>query len=109
MARHNPGDHPSANARTAPTPSEPNTPIAEHIPVNLPPTLPEEQQADLFEPKNNADTNHSNDHDENNVAKITTTEEKPPPQPVKEVIKAEEKRQVDDEQQPAELKTPGIN
>merc|ERR1712083_167977 len=29
MARHNPGDYPSANVRTAPTPSEPNTPIAE--------------------------------------------------------------------------------
>ena len=29
MARHNPGEFPSANVRTAPTPSEPNTPIAE--------------------------------------------------------------------------------
>ncbi len=28
MARHNPGDAPSVNVRTAPTPSEPNTPVA---------------------------------------------------------------------------------
>jgi len=48
MARHNPGDYPSANVRTAPTPSEPNTPIAEPgtnyvpgIPSPQPP-LPEE-------------------------------------------------------------------
>merc|ERR1712088_120826 len=48
MARHNPGDYPSANVRTAPTPSEPNTPIAEPgsnyvpgIPSPHPP-LPEE-------------------------------------------------------------------
>ena len=50
MARHNPGDYPSANVRTAPTPSEPNTPIAEpgvnYIPnsgIVPPPTLPEEE------------------------------------------------------------------
>merc|ERR1712088_738306 len=53
MARHNPGDYPSANVRTAPTPSEPNTPIAEpgftvpntfpqHQPHQHPSPLPEE-------------------------------------------------------------------
>ena len=56
MARHNPGDYPSANVRTAPTPSEPNTPIAEpgftvpntfsqqqQQPHQHPPPLPEEE------------------------------------------------------------------
>ena len=50
MARHNPGDYPSANVRTAPTPSEPNTPIAEpgnnYVP-GMPspqPPLPEEPE-----------------------------------------------------------------
>lgn len=62
MARHNPGEFPSANVRTAPTPSEPNTPIAEPgsnyvpgIPSPHPP-LPEEpleqeiQDDDVAEP-----------------------------------------------------------
>jgi vacuolar protein sorting-associated protein 26 len=52
MARHNPGEYPSANVRTAPTPSEPNTPIAEPgftVPntfaqqTQYPPPLPEEE------------------------------------------------------------------
>jgi len=53
MARHNPGEFPSANVRTAPTPSEPNTPIAEpgfSVPNTFaqqqpqyPPSLPEEE------------------------------------------------------------------
>lgn len=52
MARHNPGEFPSANVRTAPTPSEPNTPIAEPgfiVAANAPTTiipqapLPEEE------------------------------------------------------------------
>ena len=43
MARHNPGDYPSANVRTAPTPSEPNTPIAEPG-CTVPNTFPQQQQ-----------------------------------------------------------------
>jgi len=42
MARHNPGDYPSANVRTAPTPSEPNTPIAEPG-FTVPNTFPQQQ------------------------------------------------------------------
>jgi hypothetical protein len=45
MARHNPGDYPSANVRTAPTPSEPNTPIAEPG-TNYVPSLPIGYQAE---------------------------------------------------------------
>lgn len=36
MARHNPGDMPSAHARTAPTPSEPNTPVMSGVAVAAP-------------------------------------------------------------------------
>ena len=43
MARHNPGEFPSANVRTAPTPSEPNTPIAEPG-FTVPNTFPQQQQ-----------------------------------------------------------------
>ena len=57
MARHNPGDYPSANVRTAPTPSEPNTPIAEpgnnYVP-GMPspqPPLPEEPEVDRQPPQ----------------------------------------------------------
>lgn len=89
MARHNPGDHPSANARTAPTPSEPNTPIAEHIPpvVNPPPTLPED---DLEAPSESC---HSNtDHDEGPEEQHTVAEQQAavpetrPPPPKKSVV-----------------------
>jgi len=68
MARHNPGDYPSANVRTAPTPSEPNTPIAEnvnYIPntgIVPPPTLPEEES----EPQVNPQLEQTN-HQENRI------------------------------------------
>merc|ERR550534_2302665 len=42
MARHNPGEFPSANVRTAPTPSEPNTPIAE-LGFTVSNTFPQQQ------------------------------------------------------------------
>lgn len=57
MARHNPGDYPTANVRTAPTPSEPNTPVSDHHPNLVPPlpgsnlynhaegTIPEEEES----------------------------------------------------------------
>lgn len=50
LARHNPGEFPSANVRTAPTPSEPNTPIAEpgfivaNAPTTIIPQVPEESE-----------------------------------------------------------------
>ena len=70
MARHNPGDYPSANVRTAPTPSEPNTPIAEpgvnYIPnsgVVPPPTLPEEEGEPQVDPQAQPTlTNHQDNH-----------------------------------------------
>jgi len=49
MARHNPGDYPSANVRTAPTPSEPNTPIAEPG-FTVPNTFPQQQQQPQYPP-----------------------------------------------------------
>ena len=53
MARHNPGEFPSANIRTAPTPSEPNTPIAEPggfsvVANNIPQQVPEEDSSKLL-------------------------------------------------------------
>ena len=59
MARHTAGDFPSTNIRTAPTPSEPNTPIAEGFSVanalppqnQHPPALPEEPEAEILSPE----------------------------------------------------------
>lgn len=52
MARHNPGEQPSQNVRTAPTPSEPNTPISSFMPqVEPQPALSVEvQQPEITSP-----------------------------------------------------------
>lgn len=78
MARHNPGDYPSANVRTAPTPSEPNTPIAEpgnnYVP-GMPspqPPLPEspEEPEDVRQPPtfhSNSTLPHEAEHSNNKL------------------------------------------
>ena len=106
MARHNPGDYPSANVRTAPTPSEPNTPIAEpgvnYIPnagVVPPPTLPEE---DSEQPQEVATNHQEKEITTNNTATTqneTKTEDKveeEQPKKVQNSLPAEEAPKVDE-------------
>merc|ERR1712029_1326282 len=107
MARRNPGDYPSANVRTAPTPSEPNTPIAEpgvnYIPnagVVPPPTLPEEDSEPAETPPET--TNHQEQENRIPTNNSTTQNETKSSAAVEKVEdKVEEQEKV--EEQPSKV------
>lgn len=101
MARHNPGDYPSANVRTAPTPSEPNTPIAEPG-SNYVPGIPSPHPPLPEEPLEQDDDDAEPPHQE-----VTATPQQTPRQKfhsnssdvIEEVVENEEK--VEEKEQPA--------